>query len=108
MVVKELPFEHTAVVRGQAPKRSRRGGDSDGDRGRSAPPTTPKTITLALDDVEGRTRYTKKPPAVKALQNVVESDISMLMRNRAAYGLTDVRDIMLFPYVNIADSGRVL
>ncbi|KAM5536681.1 hypothetical protein V8D89_009608 [Ganoderma adspersum] len=94
MAVKELPFEHNAVVRGQAPKRSRRGGDSDGDRGRSAPPTTPKTtpktITLALDG-EGRTRYARRPPAVKALQNVVESDISMLMRSRAAvaYGLTD-------------------
>ncbi|KAI1787427.1 hypothetical protein LXA43DRAFT_1029054 [Ganoderma leucocontextum] len=91
MVVKELPFEHTAVVRGQAPKRSRRGGDSDGDRGRSAPLATPKTITLALDDGEGRARYAKKPPAMTALQNVVESDISMSMRNRAAvaYGLTD-------------------
>ena len=98
MVVKELPFEHTAVVRGQAPKRSRRGGgDGDGDRGRSAPPTTPKTIMLGLDDGEGRARYAKKPPAVKALQNVVESDISMLMRNRAAvaYGLTDVRNPVL-------------
>ncbi len=101
MVVKELPFEHTAVVRGQAPKRSRRGGESDGDRGRSAPPTTPKTtpktITLALDGGDGRTKYVKKPPAVKNLQNVVESDISMLMRSRAAvaYGLTDVRNIVL-------------
>ncbi|TBU61554.1 hypothetical protein BD310DRAFT_872921 [Dichomitus squalens] len=91
LAVQELPFEHTAVVRGQPPKRSRRGGDHDVERGRSVPPTTPKTVTLALDDGEGKGRIAKKSHAVKALQHVVESDISMLMRKRAAfaYGLID-------------------
>ena len=96
--VKELPFEHTAFVRGQPPRRSRRGGDNDGERSRSVPPTTPKTVTLALDDGEGRGRSVKKSHAMKTLQHVVESDISMLMRKRAAlaYGLADVRSSLLY------------
>ena len=98
LLVKELPFEHTAFVRGQPPRRSRRGGDNDGERSRSVPPTTPKTVTLALDDGEGRGRSVKKSHAMKTLQHVVESDISMLMRKRAAlaYGLADVRSSLLY------------
>ncbi|KAI0746113.1 hypothetical protein C8Q76DRAFT_852601 [Earliella scabrosa] len=94
LIVKELPFEHTAVGKYQPPKRSKSHGRAHGHDENAqthAPPTTPKTVTLALDDGESRTKHPKKSAAVKALQHVVEFDISMLMRRRAvlAYGLTD-------------------
>ncbi|KAI0699871.1 hypothetical protein C8T65DRAFT_742322 [Cerioporus squamosus] len=95
MIVKELPFEHTAVGKGHARKRSRGRGHARDDENDvlhpHAPPTTPKTVTLALDDVDGKAKHPKRFAVVKALQHVVEWDISMLMRRRAmlAYGLTD-------------------
>ncbi len=100
MIVKELPFEHTAVGKSQARKRSRghgHGRDHEIDVTHAhAPPTTPKTVTLALDDGDGKAKYPKRSAAVKALQHVVEWDISMLMRRRAmlAYGLMDVSPVV--------------
>ena len=107
LIVKELPFEHTAVGNYQPPKRSKSHGRAHGHDENAqthAPPTTPKTVTLALDDGESRTKHPKKSAAVKALQHVVEFDISMLMRRRAvlAYGLTDVSSFVdsLRPWAN--------
>ncbi|CDO72505.1 hypothetical protein BN946_scf184980.g46 [Trametes cinnabarina] len=52
---------------------------------------TPKTVTLALDDGEPRAKSPRKSTALKALQHVVEMDISMVMRKRAirGYGLVN-------------------
>ncbi|KAH9892448.1 hypothetical protein C8Q73DRAFT_761814 [Cubamyces lactineus] len=47
---------------------------------------TPRTVTLALDDDEPRARPSRKAVSLKALQNIVESDISMVMRKRAIRG----------------------
>lgn len=98
LVVRALPFEHTAIEQFHLPKRSRGHGhgygrDHEHDSAHPhGPPTTPKAVTLALDDGEGRAKHPKQSAALKALQHVVERDISMLMRRRAilAYGLTDV------------------
>ncbi|KAH9915044.1 uncharacterized protein BXZ73DRAFT_92696 [Epithele typhae] len=64
-------------------------GDEDGfPRLARRPPLL--TITFPLDGEDGHRRH-RTSPAVMALQHVLESDISMLMRRRAmlAYGLTD-------------------
>ena len=97
LFAKDLPFEHTAVGKGHhAHKRNRGHGhsrDHDHDTPHPhAPPTTPKTVTLALDDPDGKAKHSRRTAAVRALQHVVEWDISMLMRRRAmlAYGLMDV------------------
>ncbi|OSC97421.1 hypothetical protein PYCCODRAFT_1419471 [Trametes coccinea BRFM310] len=52
---------------------------------------TPKTVTLALDDEELRAKPSRKSSALRALQHVVETDISMVMRKRAirGYGLVN-------------------
>ncbi|KAI0744299.1 hypothetical protein C8Q80DRAFT_889791 [Daedaleopsis nitida] len=97
IVAKDLPFEYTAIGKGaDVPKRSKsRGHGRDheqyGTGHPHAPPTTPKTVTLALDEGETRAKQPKKSVALQALQHIVEWDISMDMRRRAvlAYGLMD-------------------
>ena len=91
-----MPFEHTAVGKGRMRGKSR-GRRSEDDELAHAPHLTPGTITLALDDTGEDVPRPIRSPAVKALQNVLESDVSMIMRRRAvlAYGLLDVRSQLL-------------
>ncbi|KAI0355754.1 hypothetical protein OH77DRAFT_1402535 [Trametes cingulata] len=84
---KYLHFESTAA--GKASGRKSR-GDQDAQAVHphvSFP--TPRTVTMALDEGDARTKPTRKSMALKALQHVVETDISMVMRQRAirGYGL---------------------
>ena len=88
-----LPFEHTAMGKSRARREPRheREGPGPSPSQPHAPHTTPRTITAPLDD-DGHGGLQKKSPAVRALQHVLEVDISMLMRRRAmlAYGLLNV------------------
>ena len=99
-LVKELPFEHTAIRGDQHRKRSRgREHEHESEFALAqlhAPHTTPRTIDIALEG-EGHGKLIQRPPAIRALQHVLELDISMLMRRRAilGYGLSNVSDIAI-------------
>ncbi|EIW63592.1 uncharacterized protein TRAVEDRAFT_43879 [Trametes versicolor FP-101664 SS1] len=91
--LKQLHFEHTATGKTRyaySSQGKKHRGDQDVQPvhfNTSMP--TPRTVTLALDDGEVRAKPTRKSGPLKALQHVVETDISMVMRQRAikGYGL---------------------
>lgn len=94
--LKQLHFEHTGTGKTRyaySSQGKKHRGDQDVQPvhfNTSMP--TPRTVTLALDDGEVRAKPTRKSGPLKALQHVVETDISMVMRQRAikGYGLVYV------------------
>ncbi|KAI8992887.1 hypothetical protein BD414DRAFT_412412 [Trametes punicea] len=93
---KQLHFEYTASGRirhswGYPQVRKHRGDQETHPPHSHVSLPTPKTVTLALDDAELRAKAPRRSAALKALQHVVEMDISMVMRRRTirGYGLVN-------------------
>ncbi len=95
-VLKQLHFEHTGTGKTRyaySSQGKKHRGDQDVQPVHfNSSMQTPRTVTLALDDGDMRPKPTRKSAPLKALQHVVETDISMVMRQRAirGYGLVYV------------------
>ncbi|KAI0630074.1 hypothetical protein C8Q77DRAFT_1219729 [Trametes polyzona] len=88
--LRQLHFEQSTISKSRHASQGRK-YRADQELQVPVPFVTPRTVTLALDDPEVRTKPTRKSAPLKALQHVVETDISMVMRQRAirGYGLVN-------------------